>query len=96
MSTSYKVALLPGDGTGIEVAEQARRVLEQVSSSTGTIFDIDEIPLASIFHLLYFFYLENQILFLKCFLIDLALSECYANRESFEPEFRIDIDQLVF
>ncbi len=51
MSTSYKVALLPGDGTGIEVAEQARRVLEQVSSSTGTIFDIDEIPCGGQYYL---------------------------------------------
>jgi 3-isopropylmalate dehydrogenase len=44
MSTSYSIALLPGDGTGIEVAAQARRVLDRVSERLDIQFDIDEIP----------------------------------------------------
>jgi isocitrate/isopropylmalate dehydrogenase len=51
MSGSYDVALLPGDGTGIEVAAQARRVLEQVSTSTGVHFNIDEIPCGGQYYL---------------------------------------------
>ncbi len=51
MSGRYTVALLPGDGTGIEVAAQARRVLEQVAESTGTAFSIDEIPCGGKYYL---------------------------------------------
>jgi 3-isopropylmalate dehydrogenase len=40
----YRVALLPGDGTGVEVAEKAARVLGLVASKTGIRFDIEEIP----------------------------------------------------
>ncbi len=42
--TSYSVVLLPGDGTGIEVAVQARRVLDLVAAHTDATFEIEEIP----------------------------------------------------
>jgi len=51
MSTRYKVALLPGDGTGIEVAVQARRVLDRVADRLGIGFDIDEIPCGGQYYL---------------------------------------------
>jgi len=41
---SYSMVLLPGDGTGIEVAAQARRVLDAVAEETNATFDIEEIP----------------------------------------------------
>jgi len=41
---SYSVVLLPGDGVGIEVADQAKRVLQLVGQRTDTAFEIDEIP----------------------------------------------------
>ena len=41
---SYSVVLLPGDGTGIEVAAQARRVMDLVASRIGVRFDVDEVP----------------------------------------------------
>lgn len=44
MSKNYQMVLLPGDGTGIEVAAQARRVLETVESKTDVRFTIEEIP----------------------------------------------------
>ena len=39
--TTYSVVLLPGDGTGIEVAAQARRVLDAVQAATNVAFDIE-------------------------------------------------------
>ena len=41
MSRSYQIALLPGDGTGIEVAAQARKTLDAVSKLTGITFVFD-------------------------------------------------------
>jgi 3-isopropylmalate dehydrogenase len=41
---TYDIVLLPGDGTGIEVAAQARRVLDVVMKHTGAEFNIEEIP----------------------------------------------------
>lgn len=43
MSGSYRLALLPGDGIGVEVMAQARRVLDRVADSVGVIWEIDEI-----------------------------------------------------
>ena len=40
----YSLVLLPGDGTGIEVAEEARRVLAAVSEKTKVQFNIEEVP----------------------------------------------------
>ena len=51
MSTRYGVALLPGDGTGLEVAAQARRVLDRVTDRLGIGFDIDEIPCGGQYYL---------------------------------------------
>ena len=48
---SYSVVLLPGDGVGIEVAAQAKRVLACVSERTGIAFDIDEIPCGGEYYL---------------------------------------------
>jgi 3-isopropylmalate dehydrogenase len=41
---TYSMVLLPGDGTGIEVAAQARRVLDLVERKCSFAFDIEEIP----------------------------------------------------
>ena len=43
MST-YEIVLLPGDGTGIEVAAQARRVLDAIQERTELSFQVEEIP----------------------------------------------------
>jgi isocitrate/isopropylmalate dehydrogenase len=48
---SYTVALLPGDGVGLEVAAQARRVLDQVAHSLGLRFDVEEIPCGGRYYL---------------------------------------------
>src|SRR5262245_27916233 len=40
----YNVVLLPGDGVGVEVIAQARRVLDALSQWTGTRFEFDEVP----------------------------------------------------
>ena len=40
----YSIALLPGDGIGVEIAVQARRVLERITQLTDLSFEIDEIP----------------------------------------------------
>lgn len=42
--TQYSLVLLPGDGTGIEVAAQARRILDLVADKTDADFAIEEIP----------------------------------------------------
>jgi isocitrate/isopropylmalate dehydrogenase len=48
---SYHVVLLPGDGTGIEVAEKSRRVLDLISKKTDTTFQIEEIPCGGQYYL---------------------------------------------
>jgi 3-isopropylmalate dehydrogenase len=48
---SYSVALLPGDGVGLEVAAQARRVLARVTERTGVRFEIEEIPCGGLYYL---------------------------------------------
>ena len=40
----YSIALLPGDGIGVEIAVQARRVIERITQLTDLSFEIDEIP----------------------------------------------------
>ena len=46
----YRIALLPGDGIGVEVTAQARRVLEAAQTSTGVRFDFDEIPAGAAYY----------------------------------------------
>ena len=48
---TYSLVLLPGDGTGIEVAAQARRVLDVVAEHTKVGFDIEEIPCGGQYYL---------------------------------------------
>src|SRR5688572_14056153 len=48
---SYHVVLLPGDGTGVEVAEKARRVLDLIAQKTNTAFQIEEIPCGGQYYL---------------------------------------------
>ena len=48
---TYSIVLLPGDGTGVEVAEQARRVIDVVAAKTETSFLIDEIPCGGQYYL---------------------------------------------
>jgi 3-isopropylmalate dehydrogenase len=44
MKSTYDVVLLPGDGIGVEVAHDARALLEALEQPLGTKFRIDEIP----------------------------------------------------
>jgi 3-isopropylmalate dehydrogenase len=44
MGKTHSVVVLPGDGAGVEVAAQARRVLDAVATRTGESFAIEEIP----------------------------------------------------
>ena len=48
---AYHIVMLPGDGIGIEVAGQARALLETVSAGIGVRFDIEEIPCGGKFYL---------------------------------------------
>jgi len=48
---TYSVALLPGDGIGIEVATQARRVLDTVAKKSDVAFEVDEIPCGGQYYL---------------------------------------------
>ena len=41
---TYSVVLLPGDGIGVEVAEQAQRILASVTKHLSVKFDIQHIP----------------------------------------------------
>jgi 3-isopropylmalate dehydrogenase len=47
----YQVVLLPGDGTGVEVAEKSRRVLDLIAKKTDTQFAIEEIPCGGQYYL---------------------------------------------
>jgi 3-isopropylmalate dehydrogenase len=47
----YHVVLLPGDGIGVEVASDARALLEAVAAPLGVGFDIEEIPCGGKFFL---------------------------------------------
>ena len=49
--TPYKIALLPGDGVGVEVAREARRVLDRIAQTTDASFEIDEIPCGGQYYL---------------------------------------------
>ncbi len=46
----YRIVLLPGDGIGVEVTAQARRVLETVQKLTDIRFDFDEIPAGAAYY----------------------------------------------
>jgi isocitrate/isopropylmalate dehydrogenase len=48
---SYALALLPGDGIGVEVVGHARQLLDLVAAGTGAQFSIDEIPCGGKFYL---------------------------------------------
>lgn len=48
---TYDIVLLPGDGIGVEVAAQARRVLDAVAQKTDTRFEIAEIPCGGQYYL---------------------------------------------
>ncbi len=51
MSTRYGVVMLPGDGVGVEVAAEARRVLEAVEKRAGVRFDVTEVPCGGRYYL---------------------------------------------
>jgi isocitrate/isopropylmalate dehydrogenase len=48
---AYRIALLPGDGIGIEVMAQARAVLDEIARGTDLRFEFDEIPCGGQFYL---------------------------------------------
>jgi isocitrate/isopropylmalate dehydrogenase len=41
---TYHIVMLPGDGIGVEVADQARALIEAVSAGIGVRMEIEEIP----------------------------------------------------
>ncbi|HEY5833065.1 isocitrate/isopropylmalate dehydrogenase family protein [Streptomyces sp.] len=47
---AYRIALLPGDGIGVEVTAQAVQVLEAVGRLTGLRLDFDEIPAGAAYY----------------------------------------------
>ena len=47
----FKLALLPGDGAGVEVMNQAKRVLGRVTEAFGPTFELDEIPCGGQYYL---------------------------------------------
>ncbi|GAA3610627.1 isocitrate/isopropylmalate dehydrogenase family protein [Kineosporia mesophila] len=47
----YRLALLPGDGIGVEVMEQARRVLDSVGDATQVRWTFDEIDCGALYFL---------------------------------------------
>lgn len=49
--STYHVAVLPGDGIGVEVAAEARALLERIGGAIGVRFAIDEIPCGGRFFL---------------------------------------------
>jgi len=49
--TNYNVVVLPGDGIGVEVCIEARKVLDAVSARTDAKFDVTEIPCGGKFYL---------------------------------------------
>ncbi|MCE9580114.1 MAG: isocitrate/isopropylmalate dehydrogenase family protein [Deltaproteobacteria bacterium] len=51
MKDAYDVVLLPGDGIGIEVAAEARAMLELVAAKTGATLHIDEITCGGRYYL---------------------------------------------
>jgi len=48
---AYEVVLLPGDGIGLEVAAEARALLDVVAAGTGVAFRVDEIPCGGRYYL---------------------------------------------
>ncbi len=48
---THSVVLLPGDGTGVEVAAQARRVLDAVEAALAVTFAVEEIPCGGQYYL---------------------------------------------
>ncbi|HTJ44531.1 MAG TPA: isocitrate/isopropylmalate family dehydrogenase [Kofleriaceae bacterium] len=51
MKAAYDVVLLPGDGIGVEVAGDARALVEAIAPAIGVSFAIDEIPCGGRFFL---------------------------------------------
>ena len=51
MNASFQIALLPGDGAGAEVMDQAKRVLARVSERFDLTFRLDEIPCGGQYYL---------------------------------------------
>ena len=41
----YKIAVFPGDGIGVEVAEQAKKILRKLGQTFHLVFEIKELPL---------------------------------------------------
>jgi 3-isopropylmalate dehydrogenase len=48
---SYDIVLLPGDGIGVEVADQAHALLDAVATATGATLNVDSIPCGGKFYL---------------------------------------------
>ena len=42
--SDHRIAILPGDGTGREIAVEAQRILDTISNHTNHCFEMTEIP----------------------------------------------------
>ena len=51
MNRTYSITILPGDGTGVEVAKEARRILHFTSEAFGVDFKITEVPCGGQYYL---------------------------------------------
>ncbi len=51
MKHAYSIVLLPGDGTGVEVAQQAKRLLNALAQHCALTFDMQEIPCGGQYYL---------------------------------------------
>ena len=51
MSGPFHIVLLPGDGAGVEVMQQARKVLGRVSEEFSLAFELEEIPCGGQYYL---------------------------------------------
>jgi isocitrate/isopropylmalate dehydrogenase len=51
MKQAYSIVLLPGDGTGVEVAQQSKRLLHALAAKCNLTFDMEEIPCGGQYYL---------------------------------------------
>ena len=51
MKQTYSIVLLPGDGTGVEVAQQSKRLLNALAEKCNISFDMMEIPCGGKYYL---------------------------------------------
>src|SRR5713101_3607029 len=76
---AYRVTLLPGDGIGPEVMQQAKEVLDEVTRGVGLRFELEEIPCGGQYYLKHGSRDWPEGSEEKCEKADLMLLDLYAN-----------------